>query len=157
NVQVEDTGPDWVQLRLDCSKGSFVRSWAAQLGAALGVGGVVEDLRRLRVGNFSVDSALTLEALTELEGQFGTAFVPMSRALPEWKALIATPKDARLMSNGQVSRDMVNRLVFEQKQAFERQSPVFVKVVTMTGELLAILAAEPGQGLKIRRVFRTFA
>lgn len=164
DVAIEEFSQNMLQLRVTCSKGSFVRTWAAQLGAALGVGGVIEELRRVNNGAFSVTEALTLEQLEERVGQntartqdLQPAFVPMARALPQWKSLIANAKDARLMANGQVPRDLVNRLIFEQKQAFDGGQPIFVKVMTGTGDLLAILAAEPGQGLKIRRVFRTFA
>ena len=79
----------------------------------------------------------------------------MAQALPNWKSLIAGGKEARLLANGQVPRDLVNRLIFEQKQAFASHEPVYVKVITGEGDLLAILAAQPGQGIKIRRVFRT--
>lgn len=156
NLQIEEVGETQLQVALDCSKGSFVRSWAAYLGEALGVGGVVDELRRLRVGSFDLERALTLEQI-EQRGPLGAAFVPMAEALPGWKSLLAGPKEARLLTNGQIPRDMANRVIFEQKQAYETGQPVFVKVLTMTGELLAILAAEAGQGLKIRRVFRSFA
>jgi tRNA pseudouridine55 synthase len=159
DAQVEEFGGNMLQLKISCSKGSFVRTWASQLGALLGVGGWIEELRRVSSGPFSIDQTLTLETLDQkgLAGSgFEPAFVPMAQALPAWKSLIANPKDARLVANGQVPRDMINRLVFEQKQAFASSSPVYVKVITGGGDLLAILAAEPGQGLKIRRVFRTF-
>ena len=150
-----------VALTLSCTKGSFVRTWAAQLGSALGVGGIIDELRRLRVGTFKVEDALTLEQLETLSREdvpaLGAALVPMAQALPAWKSLLAGPKDARLVANGQVPRDIFNRLIFEQKQAHEQGEPIYVKVISDTGNLLAILAAEPGQGLKIRRVFRSFA
>jgi hypothetical protein len=87
--------------------------------------------------------------------RLGEAFVPMNMALPDFKSVLANEKEARLVGNGQIPRDMVNRLIFEQKLAFSEGKCVYAKVVTAPGELLAILAAEPGQGLKIRRVFRS--
>jgi tRNA pseudouridine55 synthase len=160
-AQVEEFSGNMLQLKITCSKGSFVRTWADQLGRELGVGGLIEELRRIRVGPFALEQSITLDEAERRGHQpnadFAPAFIPMAQALPSWKALIANSKDARLMSNGQVPRDLENRLVFEQKQAFDTRSPVFVKVMTGGGELLAILAAEPGQGLKIRRVFRTFS
>lgn len=157
-ARIEECGGQQVQVHISCSKGSFIRTWAAQLGAALGVGGIIEELRRTRVGQYDVHEALTLEALEERRatGAYGPAYIPMARALPSWKALIADGKEARLVANGQVPRDMMNRLVYEQKQAFQAGAPVYVKVINPEGALLAILAAEPGQGLKIRRVFRSF-
>jgi tRNA pseudouridine55 synthase len=150
-VEVHEAEATGVQVTMQCSKGSFVRSWADQLGRKLGVGGIIQELRRLRVGSWTVEQAVKLE---DLESS-GGALIPMAQALPNWKGIIASEKDARLMGNGQIPKDLANRLVVTQKDAFERQEPVFVKVLSNTGDLLAILAAEAGQGLKIRRVFRT--
>ncbi len=156
DARLEDQSATMAQLTISCSKGSFVRTWADMLGVALGVGGVVDELRRLTVGPFSVSDALDIARLEQdPEAALGAAFVPMSQALPNWKSLIATPKDARLVSNGQVPRDLLNRLVFEQKQAHEQGKPIHVKVISIDGDLLAILAAQPGQGVKIRRVFNS--
>ncbi len=155
DVKILELGSDRLEVQLACSKGSFVRSWASQLGENLGVGAVIEELRRITVGAWHVEKALTLE---ELEGRedLGDAFIPMSQALPGLKSVIAGPREVKLVTNGQIARDLVTRLIFEQKQAIETQLPVFIKVLTGEGDLLAILAAEPGQGLKIRRVFRSF-
>ena len=153
DIEAREIGRDHLEVRLACSKGSFIRSWTSQLGENLGCGACVEELRRLTVGTWNVTQARTLEEL-EQGMDLGEAFVPMNRALPDLKPIVASPREMKLMSNGQIARDMVTRLIFEQKQAISTQTPVYVKVLTGAGDLLAILAAEPGQGLKIRRVFR---
>jgi len=54
-------GPEAVGLRLRCSKGTYVRSLARDLGRALGVGGHVSALRRTRSGPFSLAQARPLD------------------------------------------------------------------------------------------------
>lgn len=153
DLEIEETSGWGAQLHLSCSKGSFIRTWADQLGKNLGVGGVIEELRRTRVGHWDIGQAVALDGLSRENAIHGV--IPMAQALPGWKSIVANPKENRLIVNGQVPKDLYNRLIFEQKQAFETQKPVFVKVISAAGDLLAILAAEAGQGLKIRRVFRT--
>jgi tRNA pseudouridine55 synthase len=53
---------DWpfADVEIDCGKGTYVRSIARDVGAALGVGGLVETLRRTRVGPFTPDAAATV-------------------------------------------------------------------------------------------------
>jgi tRNA pseudouridine55 synthase len=46
-----------------CSKGSFVRSWIYCLGKKLGIGAVMTELRRLDIGHYSLENALTLDQL----------------------------------------------------------------------------------------------
>lgn len=162
DVQVGEVGDDSLRAILSCSKGSFIRTWASQLGEALKVGGLVQELRRLRVGPWPVEDAIDLERLEKepwtdnLEFK-PKAFIPLAQALPGLKTVLANPKEARLVGHGQIPRDMMSRLIFEQKQAYESGRSVFVKVVSVSGDLLALLAAEPGQGLKIKRVFRTLS
>ncbi|MFS0852366.1 tRNA pseudouridine(55) synthase TruB [Microbacterium sp. 179-I 3D4 NHS] len=48
---------------VDCSSGTYIRSLARDLGAALGVGGHLTALRRTRVGDFDVADAVTIDAL----------------------------------------------------------------------------------------------
>jgi tRNA pseudouridine55 synthase len=50
-------------IDVECSSGTYVRSLAADLGSALGGGAHLRHLRRLRVGDFTVEQAITLEAL----------------------------------------------------------------------------------------------
>jgi tRNA pseudouridine55 synthase len=55
---------EWPRLDVEvrCGKGTYVRSLARDLGERLGCGGLVEVLRRTRVGPFEAANALSLEA-----------------------------------------------------------------------------------------------
>jgi tRNA pseudouridine55 synthase len=57
------SGDGWLDLdvRVECSSGTYVRALARDLGAALGVGGHLTALRRTRIGRFRVDEAGGLE------------------------------------------------------------------------------------------------
>jgi tRNA pseudouridine55 synthase len=50
-------------VRVECSSGTYIRALARDLGAALGVGGHLTELRRTRVGPFSVRDAVPLDRL----------------------------------------------------------------------------------------------
>lgn len=51
-----------LEVSVECGKGTYVRSLARDVGAALGVGGLVETLRRTHVGPFAADTGLSLDA-----------------------------------------------------------------------------------------------
>lgn len=53
-------GPDW-QLDVVCSKGTYIRTLCHDIGQALGTGGAMSALRRVRAGLFTLDGAHTLE------------------------------------------------------------------------------------------------
>lgn len=55
-----------VQVRVECSSGTYIRALARDLGNLLGVGGHITALRRTRVGHFDVTQANSIEELSEL-------------------------------------------------------------------------------------------
>jgi tRNA pseudouridine55 synthase len=56
--------PGVFRIDVDCSSGTYVRSLAADIGAALGGGAHLRNLRRLAVGAFGVDEATAVESVT---------------------------------------------------------------------------------------------
>ncbi|NTV70771.1 MAG: tRNA pseudouridine(55) synthase TruB [Azonexaceae bacterium] len=69
-INLLDFAGDSLTLRVACSKGTYIRVLAADIGAALGCGAHLTALRRTRVGDLDLDGAVTLaelEALDETE------------------------------------------------------------------------------------------
>jgi tRNA pseudouridine55 synthase len=60
---------DSLELEVYCSKGTYIRSLAEDIGDNIGCGATVKALRRIQSGNFSLEQAKSLEALQELDGQ----------------------------------------------------------------------------------------
>lgn len=54
-----------IKFRITCGKGTYIRSLARDLGVALGSGAVLSDLRRERVGEYTVDKAAKMENLAD--------------------------------------------------------------------------------------------
>ncbi len=57
-----DEAGDW-GLEIECSKGTYIRTLCADIGQALGCGGCMSALRRVRAGRFTIDQAHTLEEI----------------------------------------------------------------------------------------------
>jgi len=57
----------YCDFAVDCSKGTYIRTLCADVGEALGCGGVLARLRRTRSGRFAVTDALQLEELKNLD------------------------------------------------------------------------------------------
>lgn len=70
-----------VDVRVDCSSGTYVRALARDLGVALGVGGHLTALRRTRIGGFSVDEAGELDGY-DVAGRLIPPAAAARRALP---------------------------------------------------------------------------
>lgn len=164
DVRVLGIEPTRVRVHLSCSKGSFIRAWANELGERLGCGGCIETLRRVASEPFNSATAIGLEQLeqswearTERHGsQLGPAWVPLRDSLPHFEMLYVDGADERLLKNGQISgavRAGLLRFVSATPQPGENHLPPVRVISRDTDDLLAILLAEPGQFYKIKRVF----
>ena len=91
--------PPLVTLRVACSSGTYIRSLAHDLGAALGCGGHVAALRRTAVGVFSVDGAVPLDTLTP--ESVAAALLPPAAAVAHLPRLEVDESEATRLSLGQ--------------------------------------------------------
>ena len=103
-VRWEASGPDgapvWeVDLFVRCSAGTYVRSLARDLAAALGTVGHLTALRRESIGDFLVADALPDARLREA-GTIAAALRPLSAALPEAPGAALTTDEAAAVRAG---------------------------------------------------------
>jgi tRNA pseudouridine55 synthase len=61
--------PPLLELRVRCSKGTYVRTLAEDIGADLGTGAHLAGLRRTASGHFSIEDAASLDALGTLSAE----------------------------------------------------------------------------------------
>lgn len=66
-IEVEEISLPSVQLRVRCSKGTYIRTLAEDIGELLGCGAHLVALRRLATGPLSLASAVSLESLQEID------------------------------------------------------------------------------------------
>ena len=132
----------YVHLRVRCSKGTYVRTLAEDIGAALGSGAHLAALRRTACGRFSVHDAVTLDTLSALPEPL------RARHLLSLPALLAglprtelDPEQAARFRNGQVLK------------AFPGQG--LCAVYGADGVLIGLGQADPGGTLRPQRLLAT--
>ena len=94
---------DELTLDIHCSKGTYVRTIAADLGAALGCGAHVFALRRTMAGPYGEGDLVTLEELAcrRAAGSLDAALRPVASAVRHWPALHLTGAPAFYLKQGQ--------------------------------------------------------
>ena len=92
----------FLDLKVCCSKGTYIRTIAADLGDVLGCGAHVVELRRLSVGTYDEKDMLTFDELVKLENTDGLAdhLLPIASAFKDWSEVLIDPRQARLLKNG---------------------------------------------------------
>lgn len=94
-------GTDRVDFALDCSKGTYVRVLAADIGEALGTVAHLETLRRTRVGSFGVERAAPLAALLDGAPSTPLPLVPVRAALADYVTFTASAEAVTRLRRGQ--------------------------------------------------------
>jgi tRNA pseudouridine55 synthase len=105
-VEVKRLSGADLDLRVVCSKGTYVRALADDLGRALGCGGHVAALRRIRVGEVSVEDCERIEAIEQIcqEGRLSSRLLPVEHALLQLPVVkLDRPELVRFCSGANVS------------------------------------------------------
>ena len=92
-----------IELRVHCSKGTYIRSLAEDLGAALGCGAHVSALRRLAAGPYEEGQATTLAELCETNDmqEMDALLLPVSSVVDSWPAVRLCEDTAHYVRQGQ--------------------------------------------------------
>lgn len=131
--------PPSVTLDVTCGSGTYIRSIAHDLGAALGVGAHLAALERTRSGSFAVADSLALDALMA-DTAWQTHLIRPQDALADWAAVQLTDAQVDDVAHG---RTIEKTTPSDDKHSF---------AYTPDGHLLAILENR-GKYWKPHKVF----
>jgi tRNA pseudouridine55 synthase len=100
-LEVSDFSGTTVSIRVSCSKGTYIRVLAEDIGKALGCGGYLLALRRTGIGNLDINGAIGLDALTAMDGQVRAArLLPVDRLVDGLPAVHLDENVAKRVVNG---------------------------------------------------------
>ena len=108
--QVEISGIELVNfkipfltIKVECSKGTYIRSLAQDIGIKLGCYAHLTNLTRLKCGPFSIEAAQSLDQIADArrEGKLESLLYPIDTPLLDLETLIASKKIEAAIVNGQ--------------------------------------------------------
>ena len=90
---------DGIRLRVHCSKGTYIRTFCKDIGEALGCGGCMAELRRVRAGEYTIEEAVPLQVLldTDKPEEYLRPVDSMFRNYPQ---VTLTPNQEKRCRNG---------------------------------------------------------
>ena len=144
-----------IDIRVACGPGTYVRTLAHDLGRRLGCPAHLASLRRLRSGPFTVEEAVSWEALEAGDRRdLEERLVSPAEMLPEWPAAIVESEAARRVAQGNVlePRDVAERMPGAEGAVWPGGPDGWVRIVDAGGVLLAAAEVLPGGILQPRVV-----
>ena len=102
SAQVSNFDGTEFDLKVRCSKGTYIRTLCHDIGASLGCGAIVTELRRTASSVFSVDNAHTLDALKELSetDELSSVLIPIDEIFCDYKRLTISDETQKRVCNG---------------------------------------------------------
>lgn len=104
-----------VRMKVDCSKGTYIRTLCHDIGEKLQVGGCMEELERTKVGRFLKEDAVTLDEVRQKmeQGEGADLFTPLDQIFAELPAVTVTDAKAWMSYNG---NDLPERFLLEKEE-----------------------------------------
>lgn len=102
HIEVVDISMPRARFKVECSKGTYIRSLINDIGAKLGCGALMEELVRTRVSGFTIDSALKLDEIENLRdaGRLDEVIMPTDATLNMYGRVDAKREADVLLANG---------------------------------------------------------
>lgn len=98
-LQEVDIEKQEIVFKVECSKGTYIRSLCEDIATKLGTIGYMKELNRTRVGSFEIEDSITLEELEKCEN-VNLKVITMEELLKQKEKIILNKKQLELFLNG---------------------------------------------------------
>jgi len=135
HINILDMMLPLIRFVVSCSAGTYIRTLCADIGASLGSGGHLKELRRIASSGFTISEAITLSELEKLalSGQLSDQMISMSDALRGMPSHVA--------DNVLFEKIIHGGMITKQDFTLSGVDPTngFIKVVDANNDLVAVL------------------
>ncbi len=163
DFKITDLSLPYFDFLVHCSKGTYVRTLAHEMGRALGCGATLSGLRRLRSGLLSVDEAVSVEYVMDREPrEIKERIMPVELVLSHIPAIYVSSRDALFIQQGRGMELLrVVEYMQDQVEGFTQIHSDYLRVMVREGKgkgRLVCIAKWPDfttdkKGLEILRVW----
>ena len=102
-IELLDYQGDELRLKIKCSKGTYIRTLAEDIGDKLNVGAYLLELNRSGIGSLSIDSAVKIEQIEEIKEQERVKLLlPVDELLSSFQKLILNCNDTTAIKDGKI-------------------------------------------------------
>lgn len=125
-----------VRMRVQCSKGTYIRTLCHDIGEKLQCGGCMEELTRTRSGQFSSETSLTLSKIAKMSGQgnLTDAVIPMDAVFGDCPGLTVKKNWETTAKNG----NPLPRRAFDELSKEEGRFRGKVRIYTGDGQFISV-------------------
>ena len=92
-----------LRIKIKCSKGTYIRTLAEDIGDSLNVGGYLIELRRTNIGNLSINDALNIEQIKKtISEERAKLLLPPEELLSTYEKIILNSNEENAIKDGKI-------------------------------------------------------
>lgn len=124
NIKLEKINKETneIEFTVECSKGTYIRSLCEDIAGRLGTIGYMKELERIKVGEFEISKAITINDLENKIENLDKYIITMEELLKDYPEIIVKNKEQKLFLNGvnlkTDQEDGLYRIYFENETEF---------------------------------------
>lgn len=143
-IHLEHFEADELVFTVTCSKGTYIRTLAQDIGAKLGCGAHLKGLRRLTSGTFDLKDALPLEVLSELSlEELDAKLLPIDIKIQHLPKLTLNAEQTDIIQHGQAIKPN-QEIIFNE----------FIRLYDISGEFIGLAQKQTDGKLHPKRLLR---
>ena len=149
SIRLQQINSTEVSIDVTCSRGTYVRTLASDLGEALGCGAHLKSLRRIACGHLRIEQAVTFDELEQVATRAESALISLSHALSHLRGIVWEHRWLARLRLGQ--QEVLSHI----GKPHEKQE--LVRLVDGRGDLVALIGWDEeilGGGWRLLRVFK---
>ena len=141
--------PDRVEMDIDCSKGTYIRTLCHDIGEKLGCGGCMESLLRTRVSSFTLKDSLKLPEIEKLQesGKIEQILMPVDAVFMQYPCVSILEEQEKILRNGNPFRVREMQNLLPEGQNVDELEKDRIRVYNTGGQFCAIYEYREEKGM----------
>jgi tRNA pseudouridine55 synthase len=101
SLKIQEYKDNIIHINVSCSKGTYIRVLAHDIGNYLKTGGYLVGLRRLAIGKITINEAVNIDSIKEMDEQARQQIIqPIDTLIREFGKIILDEKDVKAIKDG---------------------------------------------------------
>ena len=139
-IEILDFQEDKLRLKIKCSKGTYIRTLAEDIGEQLNVGAYLLELVRTNIGHLNIKKTLKVEQIEQMKDEDRLKILfPIENLLANYKKIILKINEANAIKNGRIVKN-------------KKKMPGYYRIFDSDAKFLGLGEFDEAKNLKAKRL-----
>jgi len=139
-IEILDFQEDKLKLKIKCSKGTYIRTLAEDIGEQLNVGAYLLELVRTNIGHLNIENTLKIKQIEQMKDEDRLKILfPIETLLANYKKIILKINEENAIKNGKIVKKI-------------KKMPGYYRLFNKGAKFLGLGEVDETENLKVKRL-----